>query len=260
MNVALIQFQAGSLPEDNLRRVKILIDRAVEGGARFVMLPEVSHFRGGRSARESHRAAESVPGPTTRALGGLARKHRIFLHNGSMLEKSSRHSKLANTSVIFNPDGEIIAIYRKIHLFYLSLGKQKITESRIFRAGRRRVIVPVGPFRMGCSICYDLRFPELYRWYRRNGADLLCVPSAFTKATGKAHWQTLLRARAIENLSYVLAPNQIGEDARGVETYGHSMIITPWGEILAEGSGHREEIVSGRIIMTDIKKRRRTGL
>jgi predicted amidohydrolase len=172
-----------------------------------------------------------------------------------MLEKAPS-PQAYNTSVFIGPRGEIASKYRKIHLFDARIGDKIVREADCFRAGHRPAAVNVGEFKAGLSICYDLRFPGLYQDYARKGAQLLTVPSCFTKRTGEAHWEALLRARAIENLSYVLAPNQIGTDARGMQAYGHSMIISPWGEIIARGSGTNEEIVLGEISMDEVLKAR----
>ena len=153
--------------------------------------------------------------------------------------------------------GQITAKYRKIHLFDARLGDQIIKEKDNFIPGRRLMSARAGEFRVGLSICYDLRFPDLYQNYARKGVEILTVPSCFTKKTGEAHWETLLRARAIENLSYVLAPNQIGCDIRGMQAYGHSMIISPWGKVLARGSARGQEIIFGEVDMEEVRKARR---
>ena len=174
---------------------------------------------------------------------------------GSILEKAPR-SHVYNTSVFINSHGTIAAKYRKIHLFDARIGDKIVREAEYFRAGRRSATVSIGEFRIGLSICYDLRFPGLYQQYAQKGVEILTVPSCFTKKTGEAHWETLLRARAIENLSYVLAPGQVGMDARGIEAYGHSMIVSPWGDIIAQGSGTAEEIVFGDIDIKEVSKAR----
>jgi nitrilase len=158
--------------------------------------------------------------------------------------------------VFIDPRGAITAKYRKIHLFDARIGDKIVREMDCLRAGRRPTTVKLGEFRMGLSICYDLRFPGLYQNYARRRVEILTVPSCFTRKTGEAHWEVLLRARAIENLSYVLAPNQVGIDKRGMRAYGHSMIISPWGEIMAQGSAAEQEIIFGEVNIEEVRKAR----
>ena len=242
MKTAVIQFNASDNKADNLRRAINFVEKAVRQKAQFILLPEIFLFRGNLKIA-SGEIAESIPGSTINALRQIAKSRRVFILAGSMCEKVKGQSKVYNTSVLIDDQGRIKAKYRKINLFDVTLGRKKIRESDCFLAGRQPVSVSVGEFKVGLSVCYDLRFPELYRGYALRGVDILCVPSAFTHETGKVHWEILLRARAIENFSYVLAPNQVGEDTRGIKTYGHSMIIDPWGKILGEGSESREEII-----------------
>ena len=176
---------------------------------------------------------------------------------GSIYEQSADPRRPFNTSVLIDPLGRIQAKYRKKNLFEARVGKKHVREADQFSAGRRSVVGRVGPFRVGMSICFDLRFGSLYNKYRLAGADVLVVPSAFTLETGKAHWITLLRARAIENFCYVLAPNQIGRDHRGITYYGHSVIIDPWGKILQEASGAKEEIIYGTLEGETIRETRK---
>jgi predicted amidohydrolase len=185
----------------------------------------------------------------------LAKKHKASFLLGSILEKAT-YPQAYNTSVLIGPRGKIAAKYRKIHLFDARIGDRIVREADCFRAGRRPATASIGEFKAGLTICYDLRFPGLYQNYARRGVEILTVPSCFTKKTGEAHWEALLRARAIENLSYVLAPNQVGMDARGMQAYGHSMIISPWGEVIASGSGNAEEIIFGEIHMEEVLKAR----
>lgn len=263
MKVALLQFCAGADKAANLSKALTLSQEAIEKGAQFILLPEVFNFRGDTSNKELFlKAAERVPGPSTDAFSPLAKKYDVCFLLGSILEKAP-NAHVYNTSVFMGPHGKRIAKYRKIHLFDARIGDKTVVEADCFRAGTRPVTVTIpadrrgrGEFRMGLSICYDLRFPGLYQNYARKGVEILTVPSCFTKETGEAHWETLLRARAIENLSYVLAPNQVGSDARGMQAYGHSMIISPWGEVIARGSGAGQEIIFGDINMDEIRKAR----
>ncbi len=185
-----------------------------------------------------------------------AKKHKVVILAGSICERIAGNKKVFNTSVLIDARGKIAAKYRKIHLFDAMFVKTKLKESQRIYHGRRTVLSKVGPWIVGLSICYDLRFPRLYQKYAHAGANVLCVPSAFTKTTGIAHWEVLLRARAIENLCYVLAPNQIGKDGHGISNYGNSMIIDPWGKILARASGNKEEIIYAHLDQKYLKERR----
>ncbi len=269
MKVALLQFCAGSDKAANLSKALTLSREALGKGAQFILLPEVFNFRGDTSDKELFvKAAEKIPGPSVDAFIPLAKKYNVSFLLGSILEKAPsssssyrtltivRNTQAYNTSVFIDPRGAIAAKYRKIHLFDARIGDKIVREADCFRAGRRPTTVKIGEFRMGLSICYDLRFPGLYQNYARGGVDILTVPSCFTKKTGEAHWETLLRARAIENLSYVLAPNQVGIDARGMQAYGHSMIISPWGDVIARGSGTTQEIIFGEINIEEVRKAR----
>jgi predicted amidohydrolase len=169
----------------------------------------------------------------------LAARHGVHLLLGSFNEASDEPDRCYNTSVLFAPDGSIIATYRKLHLFDVDHSDQvRFLESKTCKPGQEPVVAETALGRIGMSICYDLRFPELFRWHRDHGAEILAVPSAFTATTGQAHWHALLRARAIETQSYVIAPGQFGEhdDAGLRATYGHSLIIDPWGVVVAEAS------------------------
>jgi len=191
-------------------------------------------------------------------LIAVAKKHKVTILAGSICEHIPGKNKVYNTSVLIDARGVVAAKYRKNHLFDALVGGTNIKESQHFCAGRRMAAARVGSWTVGLTICYDLRFPELYQKYRKAGAHALCVPSAFTKITGQAHWETLLRARAIENLCYVLAPNQIGKDGRGIANYGNSMIVDPWGKVLARASGDKEEIIFADLDQKTLKDRRRT--
>ena len=256
MIVALLQFCAGTDKAANLTRAIAMSQEALERGAQFILMPEVFNFRGdGRNKELFANATERIPGPSVAPFSLLAKKHHVSFLLGSILEKTT--SALAyNTSVFIDSRGKIVAKYRKIHLFDARIDDKIVREADCFRAGRRPVMVKMGEFRMGLSVCYDLRFPGLYQNYASKGAEILTVPSCFTKKTGKAHWEALLRARAIENLSYVLAPNQIGIDVRGIQAHGHSLIISPWGEVIARGSAGTQEIIFGEINMNEVRKAR----
>jgi len=244
MKVAVIQIQATDNKERNINRALALAQKAVSNKAQFILLPETFNHRGRPRPKGGYSSvSESIPGESSVPFMVLAKAHKIFILLGSLLEKTTGAKKVYNTSILINDKGKIAATYRKINLFDAVLGKKSLKESRFLLAGKTPKAAYIKNFAAGLSICYDLRFPSLYQAYAKSGVNILCVPSCFTKQTGKAHWEALLRARAIENLCYILAPNQIGKDARGVTCYGNSMIISPWGEVLARASGYKEEII-----------------
>ncbi|OGX38398.1 MAG: hypothetical protein A3D87_06245 [Omnitrophica WOR_2 bacterium RIFCSPHIGHO2_02_FULL_50_17] len=257
MKTAVIQMEATSDKARNIQRAVSLVRQAIRDGAEFILLPEVFVYRGDVRRGEALRGiVEKIPGESTAPLMALAKKHKACILAGSIYEKAKEASKAYNTSVFINDQGVIQAVYRKIHLFEAIIRKRRIRESDQFIAGKRAVMTQAKGFKVGLSVCYDLRFPELYRGYARGGAEVLCVPSAFTRQTGQAHWEVLLRARAIENLCYVLAPNQTGKDARGIFCYGTSMIIDPWGKVLVRASADREEILYAYLDKGEVGSRR----
>ncbi|TCJ16973.1 carbon-nitrogen hydrolase family protein [Rubrobacter taiwanensis] len=218
--------------QENLRTAERLIRAAVlEGGAELVALPELWSCHGLESVYREN--AEPVPGPTTEFLSRLARGLRIYLLGGSILEGEPGAERLHNTSTLFAPSGELVAIYRKIHLFDVKVGDREYLESAGMAPGREIVAAKAAGTVLGLTVCYDLRFPELYRILALRGAEVLLVPAAFTLQTGKDHWELLLRARAVENQAYVVAPAQWGRKQDGRWTYGRSMIVDPWGTVLS---------------------------
>jgi len=237
--VAAVQMLATDEKAANLSHATNLVREAVVQGASVVALPEVFLWRGDK--RKERDFAEPIPGPSSEAMAKLARELGIHLLAGSMLEKIPASDKAYNTSLLFDPDGHLIAKYRKIHLFDVEIENGvSVMESATRAFGKSFVVAESNLCSMGLTICYDLRFPELYRALAHQGAQLIFIPSAFTSYTGKAHWEPLLRARAIENQVYVIAPDQYGENPTSFSTHGHSMIIDPWGKIVAElpeGSG-----------------------
>jgi len=229
---AVAQMASGSDRGANVRCASGLVREAAARGARLVVLPEVFAWRGPDPTDPA--AAESIPGPTSDTMAALARELRVFLCMGSILEAAEGEARRYNTSCIIAPSGVIVARYRKIHLFDVALpGRVAVEESATRLAGETPVVVPTALANLGCSICYDLRFPELYRALARDGAEVLLVPSAFTFPTGAAHWEVLCRARAIENQCHLLAANQVGPSPHGHHDYGNSMIVDPWGTVLA---------------------------
>jgi nitrilase len=242
MKVALTQMNSQADKAANLAQAKRLIEQAVaEEQPDFVALPEMWTFLSEDDAGK-RAAAEPVPGGEAYGLlQELAARHRIVLHGGSIIERAGERAGIErngaavyNTTVVFDRDGRELARYRKLHLFdIVTPDGKEYRESATFTRGARTVCFDALGTRIGLSICYDLRFPELYRRLADAGADLLCVPAAFTFTTGAAHWELLLRARAVENQCYVIAPNQTGPVEHGPLVYGHSAIIDPWGTVVA---------------------------
>jgi predicted amidohydrolase len=232
LTVAAIQMSSTPNKDENLAKAEQLIHAATSSGADLVALPELWSCHGLESAYREN--AEPVPGETTRILGDLARERGIYLLGGSILEDHPSSSKLHNTSTLFRPDGEMTAVYRKIHLFDVKAPDREYLESGTIAPGTEIVTAKVGSATLGLSVCYDVRFPELYRLLALRGAEVLMVPAAFTLQTGKDHWELLLRARAVENQAFVVAPAQWGQKADGRWTYGRSLIVDPWGTVLAQ--------------------------
>jgi predicted amidohydrolase len=234
-----VQMTSTADAERNLAAAEGLVEEAASRGATLVGLPENFAFL--RAEGQPVPEAQALDGPWVGRMSGLARRLKITLLLGSLPERVPGDSRVRNTSLLLGPDGRTLAVYRKIHLFDIDLpGMEHLKESRSVVPGDEVVLAqaPFGP--IGLSICYDLRFPELYRELTRRGARILAVPSAFTERTGKAHWEVLLRARAIENLAYVLAPAQVGSHGPGRASHGQAMIVDPWGAVLAqapEGEG-----------------------
>jgi deaminated glutathione amidase len=230
---AAVQMLAGDDKQLNLQEARRWVRDAAANGALLVALPEVFIWRG--SKKLERQFAEPIPGPSSKALSELARELGIYLLAGSILEEISNSERAYNTSLLFAPSGKQIARYRKIHLFDVDLPNGvSLRESQTRAHGESPEVVKTELGAMGLTVCYDVRFPELYRRLAEQGAELIFVPSAFTAYTGAAHWETLLRARAIENQAYIIAPDQFGKTANSFETHGHSMIIDPWGRIIAE--------------------------
>jgi len=231
-SAAAIQMVASDNKAANLAEAERWIRAAASQGARIVALPEVFIWRG--SKKREREFAEPIPGPTSEAMARLAGELHIHLLAGSILEEIPGSNKSYNTSLLFDATGRLIANYRKIHLFDVDLANGvSLRESETRAFGDSISVAETELGCMGLTVCYDLRFPELYRGLADRGAQIVFVPSAFTAYTGKAHWETLLRARAIENQVYIVAPDQFGKSASSFETHGHSMIVDPWGRVLA---------------------------
>ncbi len=231
MRVAAVQLNSDADKARNLATAERLVRAAAAGGAELVALPEKWNLLA--SGEEMAAAAEPLDGPSLEAARGWARELGVDLLAGSICERGGEGGKSFNTSVLIGPGGEDLAVYRKIHMFDVEAGGVAYRESDHEQAGEEIVDAAIGGVGVGLTVCYDLRFPELYRILAVRGARLIAVPSAFTLATGRDHWETLLRARAIENQVFVLAPNQVGEAPPHYSSCGRSAIVDPWGVVLA---------------------------
>lgn len=250
MRVAAIQTVTGTALDANLARADALIAEAARGGAELVLLPEYFCLMGRQESDKVAVREQDGDGPIQRFLADAARRHGIWLVGGTLPLWCEDDQRVHNSSLAFDPHGERVARYDKIHLFGFTRGEERYDESRTILAGRKPITFDAPCGRVAMSVCYDLRFPELYRQMAstdsENGLALILMPAAFTYTTGQAHWEILLRARAIENQCYVLAAAQGGKHENGRRTWGHSMLVDPWGEVLAmlpEGEG----VVSGTL-------------
>jgi len=252
---ACVQMRSGDDKTHNVAAAVAHVETAAAAGAQLVVLPETFSWRG--PAARDQDEAEPLAGPTLARLADVARRLRVTLVAGSILERAGDGASPFNTSVVLGPDGRTLASYRKVHLFDVAIpGKVEVRESARRGRGGDVICVDAGIARLGLSVCYDLRFPELYRALTRAGAELLCVPSAFTFPTGAAHWEVLLRARAIENQCWLLAANQHGPSGLGHADYGHSMIVDPWGTVVACASDG-ERVITAEIDLGLLAKVRR---
>lgn len=231
---ACVQFTAGPEPAANLDVLRDSIREAHGAGAQLVMTPETSDMMEPRRTLALEKAQREDDHAVLAALRGLADALDVWLLLGSLVVRVAE-DRLANRSFLIDPGGRVRARYDKIHMFDVNVPDgQRYQESKAYRAGAEAVLADLPWGRLGMTICYDLRFPQLYRTLAQAGADFLTVPSAFTRVTGAAHWHTLLRSRAIETGAYVFAPAQCGDHAGGRQTFGHSLIVSPWGEVLAD--------------------------
>jgi predicted amidohydrolase len=259
-----IQFTSARDYEPNIRVVSDLVRQARDGGADFVLTPENTGLTEPVGKLRREKARDEVNHPVLAALREVTQETGVWMLIGSLAVDLSREPgiaeaerRLANRSYLIDPNGAIVARYDKIHMFDVDLaGGESYRESNAFRPGDRTVLAETPWGVLGMTVCYDLRFPHLYRALAQAGADFLAIPSAFTVPTGRAHWHVLLQARAIENGCFVFAPAQWGEHAEGRRTYGHSLIVDPWGEVMADGE-EGVGIVSARIEVTAIAKARR---
>jgi predicted amidohydrolase len=231
VRAAAVQLNSNGDKDRNLAMAERLVRAAAADGAEFVALPEKWNLLAG--GEELAAGAEPLDGPSLTAARGWARELGIHLVAGSISERGPAGEKASNTSVLIGPEGDDLAVYRKIHMFDVEAGGVSYRESEFERPGREPVTAALGDLTAGLTVCYDLRFPELFRILALRGARLIALPSAFTLATGRDHWEVLLRARAIENQLFVIAPNQWGEAPPHYSSFGRSAIVDPWGVVLA---------------------------
>jgi predicted amidohydrolase len=243
IRVACVQMTSRQDKAANLERAEALVARAASTGADIVVLPEKWNLIGG--ADDVRAAAEPLAnGESVDAMSTWARTLGISLVGGSITERRDGREKLSNTSCVFDADGELVAVYRKIHLFDVEVGGHVYRESEAEEPGTEPVLAHIEDWPVGLSVCYDVRFPELYRVLALEGAELVTVPAHFTTPTGRDHWHVLLRARAIENQLYVAAAGQVGETLPGKPAYGRSLIADPWGTVLAQAPDEETVIVA----------------
>ena len=255
LRTAVIQLNSRDQLAANMAAVEQALDRAAALGAQFVSLPEFWSYLGPYTGFEE--AAQTLDGSAIALLQEKARKHKMIVHGGSIVEKHPMETgRFYNTSVLVNRDGELVAQYRKIHLFDVDLANgEKHYESQRITPGDKVVTAEVDGITFGLAICYDLRFPELFRSLALQNAQILLVPAGFTLHTGRDHWEVLLRARAIENMCYVVASAQIGSYGEDRYCYGRSMVVDPWGLVLSQAQDHPTVIVTD-VDLAEIKRAR----
>ena len=255
LNVAVVQMASGPDKRENTSRAVDLVRRAADTGATLIALPETFDYRG--DAADLQSIAEPLPGSALEPLTAIARARGVWVVAGSVHESDPQGGMPFNTSVLIGPEGQLAATYRKIHLFDISIGDRSVTESVKYQQGHQVVHADAAGVRVGLTICYDLRFPELYRALADAGADVVFIPSSFTAPTGEAHWEVLVRARAIENQCFVVAPGQAGIGAGGIATYGNSMVVDPWGRVLARAREDKECIITATLDLAEMDGVRR---
>jgi predicted amidohydrolase len=242
-----VQLQSSTNVEENIATVERLVREAVRAGAEYVQTPEMTNIVERNRASLGAAIRSEQEDPAVKRFSALAGELGIVLHIGSLALKAA-DGKIANRALIFGRNGRVLARYDKIHLFDVDLPNgESWRESAVYHPGDRAVVVDLPWAKLGVSICYDIRFPHLYRALAHAGVQVLTAPAAFTRQTGEAHWHVLQRARAIENGAFVISAAQAGRHADGRETFGHSMIVAPWGEVLAEGGGEGPEVIIATI-------------
>jgi len=257
MRVAVIQMSSGDNKAANLQKALYLTEEAIKKKAQFVALPEFFGFRSPVVKEYSREeSVEKIPGLTTNLFQKIARENNVFILAGTVCEQGHEKGKVYDSAILLDAEGNFALKYRKQHLFSAEIEGKMIREAAVFSPGKLGACAHVLGLKIGIAICYDLRFPGIFQEYAQQGCEVLVVPSMFTRKTGEAHWEILLRARAIETLSYVVAPNQVGGDG-DVPAYGNSMIVDPWGNILARASGIKEETIFADIDQQRLDKARR---
>ncbi|ELZ84715.1 nitrilase [Haloferax elongans ATCC BAA-1513] len=253
--VAACQMDSKGDKQDNLDRALSFVDEAARAGADLVTFPEMVTYMGDRDRYPD--VAEPAAGPTVQQFAEKAREHGLYVHTGSFFEQIPDSERVYNTSAVIDPDGTVLDTYRKVHLFDIELeGSVEQQESAYVAPGDDIVTVETDLATLGLSICYDLRFPRLYQTMAQQGANVFLVPAAFTMYTGKDHWETLLRARAIENQAWVVAPAQIGDKPASEPTYGRTLVVDPWGNVVAKASD-RETMLTATIDLEYLEDVRR---
>lgn len=257
LRVAAVQMNSTLDKPANLAAAERLVASAAASGAEVVVLPEMFDLYG--DLRLAAAQAEPIPGPISKRLAAWAARHQIWLCAGSISERVTGSQRAFNTSLLIDPQGQIVAQYRKLHLFDVHLpGQVDVKESAHIAPGEQIVCTRTSRGILGQAICYDLRFPELFRALADCGLEVLLFPSAFTRTTGQDHWEVLVRARAIENQCFVVAANQAGRHSEKSESYGHSLIVDPWGRILAAADGQSEVILQATLdfsLLASIRER-----
>ncbi|RMH58094.1 MAG: carbon-nitrogen hydrolase family protein [Candidatus Hydrogenedentota bacterium] len=255
VKVSVIQFNSRDDENANVERLLPLLDRAVAAGAKLVALPETVWFRGRFEEAPGHK----FPDPFLDRLRAFVRERKFWLYGGTLAERiPGEDSRRFNTGFFIDPSGEIRGRYRKVHLFDIDLPDTKVTESRHTRPGEVLTLEKVEGWTFGQMICYDVRFPEAWLALRLAGMEAAVLPANFTKKTGEAHWEVLVRARAIENQVYILAAGQWGvHPGLNVPAFGHSMIVDPWGRILASASGDEDAILTAELDRETLERVRR---
>jgi deaminated glutathione amidase len=255
LRVACVQLSSGAVKADNIEKADRLVARAAATGADLVVLPEKWNAIG--SADTLRANAEPLEGgESVEAMRGWARQHAVTLVGGSITELREGREKLSNTCAVFDPSGEIVAVYRKIHMFDVEVGGHVYRESEAEEPGDETLVCDVEGWTVGLSVCYDLRFPELYRILALDGAELVTVPAAFTLYTGRDHWELLVRARAVENQCFVAAANEWGVHEGGKASYGRSLIVDPWGVVLAQAADE-DTVIAAEIERARLERVRR---
>jgi len=255
LRVAAVQMNSGTDESANVEAAFAAVEAAASAGARLVVLPELFHYMGAEAERSDH--AHAVPGPLSDRLASVASRCALTLVAGSILERSQDPKRCYNTSLVFSPEGVLVARYRKQHLFDVDLPDGPTArESACYLPGAEDVVVPAARVTLGLAICFDLRYPELFLRLRELGAQVIVVPSAFTERTGEAHWELLVRTRALDTQCFLIAANQCGEHPGSASTFGHTMVVDPWGTVVAK-AGVEPEVLVADINLARVQEVRR---